>query len=71
MREFSNPAERALGRLVAELDYARVDEVITAGLHEFLDLVQTKLNHVGDCLHDLFFALKPVDAGSPSPLFDQ
>ncbi len=71
VREFSNPAERALGRLVAELDYARVDEVITAGLHEFLDLVQTKLNHVGDCLHDLFFALKPVDAGSPSPLFDQ
>lgn len=54
-RRFTNRAERALGRLVAELDYTDVDEVIADGLHEFLDGLQAKLNVVGDEITKTFF----------------
>jgi uncharacterized alpha-E superfamily protein len=55
-RRFSNRAERALGPLVAELDYTDIAEVVADGLHEFLDNLQEKLNVVGDELTRTFFA---------------
>jgi uncharacterized alpha-E superfamily protein len=57
---FCNPAEQHLGQLRAELAYARVQDIITAGLHEFLDAFQTKLNKVGDSIFATFFALQPI-----------
>ena len=53
---FGNEAERRLGRLTSELDYTAIGEVIVAGLHEYLDNLQAKLNGVGDALRDSFFA---------------
>jgi uncharacterized alpha-E superfamily protein len=50
-----NPAERSLGRLRADLDYADIEEVISTGMHEYLDRFQTKLNSVGDSLATTFF----------------
>ena len=58
VRGFANRAEQALGRLVAELDYTDVGEVIGDGLHEFLDSLQAKLNVVGDELSQTFFSLR-------------
>ncbi len=55
-RRFANPAERSLGRLAADLDYTDVSEVITAGLHEFVDELQARLNTVGDDITRTFFA---------------
>jgi uncharacterized alpha-E superfamily protein len=57
---FCNPAEQRLGQLRAELAYAQVDNIIRAGLHEFLDAFQTKLNQVGDSIFTTFFALQPI-----------
>lgn len=57
---FTNSAEQLLGRLRSELDYARIDDVIADGLHEFLDTFQAKLNVFGDAVFDTFFALRPV-----------
>jgi uncharacterized alpha-E superfamily protein len=57
---FCNPAEQHLGQLRAELAYAQVDNIIRAGLHEFLDAFQTKLNLVGDNIFTTFFALQPI-----------
>jgi uncharacterized alpha-E superfamily protein len=54
---FRNPAERRLSRLRAALAYSSVDEIIGTGLHEFLDELQDGLNHVGDGIHESFFAL--------------
>ena len=62
---FRNLAERRLGRLVSSLDYTAVDEVIIAGLHEFLDELQVGLNGVGDALHSSFFAPR-IAPGSSS-----
>jgi uncharacterized alpha-E superfamily protein len=59
---FRNPAERRLGRLRAELDYTDIDEVIRAGMHEYLDSFQVKLNDVGQAVFDTFFALRPAPA---------
>ncbi len=59
---FSNAAEQRLGRLRAKLDYASVPEVVSTGVHEFLDALQTKLNAVGDAVFETFFALRPAEA---------
>ena len=56
VRRFVNAAERALGRLVAELDYTDVSDVIRAGLHGFLDSLQDRLNDIGDEITHTFFA---------------
>jgi uncharacterized alpha-E superfamily protein len=60
---FQNLAEQRLGRLRSEFDYAQIQEIITGGLHEFLDAFQAKLNRVGAAIHETFFALRPVTAG--------
>lgn len=57
---FRNSAERRLGRLRSELAYAHVDEIIAGGLHEFIDSLQTRLNSVGDAIHETFVAMRPI-----------
>jgi uncharacterized alpha-E superfamily protein len=52
-------AERLLGRLGAEYEYAIVEEILAKGLHEHLDGLQLKLNHVGVAIHETFFATRP------------
>ncbi|MCC6579652.1 MAG: alpha-E domain-containing protein [Phycisphaeraceae bacterium] len=59
---FRNAAEQRLGRLLAELDYAGVEDLIAGGLHERLDRFQLQLNNVGDAIFQTFFALQPVEA---------
>jgi uncharacterized alpha-E superfamily protein len=61
---FQNSAERRLGRLRSDLDYANIDEIISLGLHEFLDGFQTKLNEVGDAIFDTFFSLRRTNQDS-------
>lgn len=60
MGQFRNPAERRVGQVATELDYTTMDEVFGLGLHEYLDGLQVKLNSVGDCVFETFFALKPL-----------
>ena len=57
---YTNPAERHAGRLCAELDYADIHEILDAGLHEYLDQFQSKLNHLGDAVFQTFFAINPA-----------
>jgi uncharacterized alpha-E superfamily protein len=61
---FRNSAEQRLGQLRSELGFARVDDILAGGLHEFLDALQLKLNAVGDAIHETFFALRPIAAGA-------
>ena len=60
---FSNEAERRLGRLRAEIDYADIKEAFEVGLHSYLDSFQMKLNTVGNAIFDTFFALHPANLG--------
>jgi len=45
--KFSNDAEKLAGRLEAELQFGTIDEIFAAGLHGYLDRVQTQLNDIG------------------------
>jgi uncharacterized alpha-E superfamily protein len=54
----STRPERLLGRLAAEYEYAVVEEILDAGLHEHLDVLQSKLNAVGGAIFDTFFATR-------------
>ena len=55
---FRHPVERLLGELCSELAYARVETIIAAGLHEYLDRLQTKMNQVGTGISETFFAAR-------------
>src|SRR5262249_15019938 len=57
---FGNPAERHLGQLRADVAYAEVREIITRGLHEFVDALQTRINLVGESVFSTFFAPRPI-----------
>ncbi len=66
---FTNAAEKHLGRVSARLNYVQVQEIISRGLHEFLDDIQVRLNLIGDAVHNSFFALQPVPAVSIVPQY--
>jgi uncharacterized alpha-E superfamily protein len=55
---FRSAPEKLLGQLCSDLSYTGVDEIINAGLHEYLDELQTKMNQVGAGVYETFFALK-------------
>src|SRR3954466_9239303 len=57
---YRNVAERLLGQLRSELDFAQASDIIGGGLHEYLDAFQTKQNEVGGAIHETFFAARPV-----------
>jgi len=58
---FTNSAEQRLGQLRAELAYTHAEDVVSGGLHEFIDDFQRRLNAVGDGIHESFFALRPFE----------
>lgn len=56
---YSTLAERQLGVLRAEIEYADVNEIIQVGLHQYIDAFQLKLNKVGDAMASSFFMTQP------------
>jgi uncharacterized alpha-E superfamily protein len=52
---FSGEAERLLGRLRAKFNYDTPRDVLSTGLHEYIDGLQTALNDVGDAVQLQFF----------------
>ncbi|MEM9567048.1 MAG: alpha-E domain-containing protein [Cyanobacteria bacterium P01_E01_bin.34] len=52
-----NGAERALGKLCSELGYIVIADVIDAGLHEFLDGLQSSINTIDDRIYTTFLSV--------------
>jgi uncharacterized alpha-E superfamily protein len=52
---YSLPVERELGRARAELEFAKADEIIKQGLHEFIDRFQDGVIRVGTLIASSFF----------------
>ncbi len=48
--------ERLVGRLQAQLGFARIEEIMDYGLHEYIDELQVSLNRIGDATAAQFFA---------------
>ncbi|HXP62032.1 MAG TPA: alpha-E domain-containing protein, partial [Dongiaceae bacterium] len=51
---FNNQAEKLCGRLLAELQFSTIDEIFEAGLHDYLDLLQQKLDAIGEALFNAY-----------------
>lgn len=57
---YDNDLARQFGKLTGKLNYSHIDEVMTVGVHQFLDEIQSDLNNVSTIIHDNFFAMKSV-----------
>jgi len=44
---FANSAEKQSGRLLSDLTYSGIEDVLKTGLHEYLDQIQSRLNDIG------------------------
>lgn len=55
---FKNSAEKSIGELRSRLEYSDVDDIISVGLHEYLDTLQLKINHISDLIDSTYFRLK-------------
>jgi uncharacterized alpha-E superfamily protein len=51
---FSNDAEKLAGRLLAELQFSTVADVLDLGLHDYIDRLQGKLNDIGAALFQTY-----------------
>lgn len=53
-------SERRLGRLRNDFDYARVEDVLKVGMHQYLDDAQRRLNDVGDAIFQDFLTVRSL-----------
>ncbi|MDR8391632.1 alpha-E domain-containing protein [Aliifodinibius sp. S!AR15-10] len=54
---FNNSAEKKIGSLRSQLEYHDVNDVITYGLHEYLDELQLKINEISNAIYENFFEI--------------
>jgi uncharacterized alpha-E superfamily protein len=57
---FRTSVEQLLGALCSELNYGQIDDIIMSGLHEYLDVLQARMNKVGLGIQETFFAAQRV-----------
>jgi len=53
---FTCSAEKQLGKLRSQLEFADINDIFEGGLHEYVDAFQKKLNAVSTAVYDSFFA---------------
>ena len=53
---YRRAAEQLLGQLCSDLAYAHLDEIMSQGLHEYLDTLQTNMNLVSAGIYEALFA---------------
>ncbi len=58
-RGFSNKAEKFIGNLRSDLEFADISDIFDSGLHEYLDLLQTRINEISSCINDQYFKISP------------
>ncbi|MFM2169304.1 MAG: hypothetical protein RIS79_3675 [Verrucomicrobiota bacterium] len=51
---------RTSGRLLADITYLTMNEVLKEGLHEYIDRLQEKLNDVGQTIFETFVLYSDV-----------
>lgn len=64
---FSNEAEREAGRLLAELDFGSTEDVFISGLHDYLDALQGRFNHIGGEIFETYVLMPERLQNSPMP----
>ncbi len=54
---YTNKAEKHMGRLKSNLEFADIEDIFNHGLHEYLDNFQKELNGVSETIFESFFSL--------------
>lgn len=57
-------ADKLLGHICSELAHANVNEIIATGLHEYLDRLQTNVNHASTMIYERFFATRVPESAA-------
>ncbi|MGB5358127.1 MAG: alpha-E domain-containing protein [Eudoraea sp.] len=52
---FTNNAEKQLGKLKSELEFAEIEDIFNSGLHEYIDSFQERLNAISTHIYESFF----------------
>lgn len=55
---FNNAAQKKLGALKSQLEYVSIDEIMSSGMHEYLDKIQQRLNDISSAIYNSFFDLE-------------
>jgi uncharacterized alpha-E superfamily protein len=55
-----NSVERTIGKVRSELEYVTISEIISTGMHEFLDRLQQQINSIDKDMFESFFSREPV-----------
>jgi len=55
---FKNLAEKKMGALRSEIEYADVHDLFQTGLHEYLDVFQVKVNSISESIGRSYFSIK-------------
>ena len=55
-REYTNDADRLVGKVEAELNYTSIDDIFEQGLHNWIEDLQKKLIGVGEQVYQTYFA---------------
>ncbi|GHC09994.1 alpha-E domain-containing protein [Cerasicoccus arenae] len=61
LSKYSNDAEKLAGKLLSDLTFSNVQDVINYGMHEWLDNCQERLNEIGGATYQAYMFQKPVD----------
>lgn len=69
---FCTDAERLSGRLLSDLNYARIADIFKMGLHQYLDGIQLRLIEISSAMHSKYCEwLEPVAGQGQSQLQKQ
>ncbi|MDO6436362.1 alpha-E domain-containing protein [Cyclobacterium sp. 1_MG-2023] len=55
---YSNSAEKAMGELRSKLEFDDVNDIISNGLHEYIEHMQIKINEISNKINDNYFQIK-------------
>lgn len=53
---YTNNADRLVGKLQAELSYTTIEDIHDRGLHEYLEDLEQRLTKIGEQIHQFYFA---------------
>lgn len=53
---YNNPSEKEMGRILSDLRFTSVEEIIQQGMHEYLNTFQSRINEVGSRIYDDYFS---------------
>ncbi|WP_206026108.1 alpha-E domain-containing protein [Roseimicrobium sp. ORNL1] len=69
--EYRSPRERSFGKLLYEMKFRTIEEVIRQGLHEYLEEVRKTLDSIDDFIYETFMYHPPTDMEAEIRLHQQ